>query len=108
MTMNTCEFYTRLAQTSSTYSWEVSSSQTVTATGKRGKAKGVTLNPVTAVAYKQGKGVYASNKRGTQQAGKALGLTKTFTNSLYQAATNQSNRGNSQVVRGKIRSALEI
>ena len=83
-------------------------SKTVTATGKRGKVKGVKLNPVTAVAYKQGKGVYASNKRGTQQAGKALGLTKTFTENLYQATTNKSNRGHSQVVRGKIRSALEI
>jgi phage-related tail protein len=78
------------------------------AMGRRGKVKGVSLNPVTAVAYKLGKGVFASNKRGTTQAGKALGLTKTFTENLYQATTNQSNRGHSQVVRGKIRSALEI
>ena len=106
--MNRCEFYRKLSETSSTYSWEVSSSQSLTTTGKRGKTRGITLNPVTAVAYRQGKGVYASNKRGTQQAGKALGLTKTFTENLYQATTNQSNRGNSQVVRGKIRSALEI
>ena len=106
--MDTQDFYQKLSQTSSTYNWEVSSSQSVTAQGKRGKVKGATLNPVTAVAYKQGKGVFASNKRGTQQAGKALGLTKTFTENLYQATTNQSNRGHSQVVRGKIRSALEI
>ena len=106
--MRNVEFYSKLSQTSSTYSWEVSPSQAVTATGRRGKVKGVALNPVTAVAYRQGKGVYASNKRGTQQAGKALGLTKTFTENLYQATTNQSNRGHSQVVRGKIRSALEI
>ena len=106
--MEISEFYTKLSQTSSTYDWEVSSSQKLTATGKRGKVKGASLNPVTAVAYKQGKGVFASNKRGTQQAGKALGLTKTFTENLYQATTNQSNRGHSQVVRGKIRSALEI
>ena len=106
--MEISDFYNKLSQTSSTYGWEVSPSQTVTAQGKRGKVKGVTLNPVTAVAYKQGKGVYASNKRGTQQAGKALGLTKTFTENLYQATTNTSNRGHSQVVRGKIRSALEI
>ena len=106
--MDSKEFYSKLSQTSSTYSWEVTTSQSVATTGKRGKVKGVKLNPVTAVAYKQGKGVFASNKRGTQQAGKALGLTKTFTENLYQATTNQSNRGHSQVVRGKIRSALEI
>ena len=70
--------------------------------------KGVSLNPVTAVAYRQGKGIFASNKRGTLQAGKALGLTRTFTNNLYQATTNYSNRGHSQVVRGKIRSALGV
>jgi hypothetical protein len=106
--MISCEFYSKLSQTSSTYNWEVGTSQNVTATGKRGRVKGVSLNPVTAVAYKQGKGVFASNKRGTRQAGKALGLTKTFTENLYQATTNMSNRGHSQVVRGKIRSALEI
>ena len=106
--MGICEFYAKLAQTTSTYKWEVNTSKSVTTKGKRGKVKGQTLNPVTAVAYKQGKGVYASTKRGTQRAGKSLGLTSTFTESLYQAATNYSNRGNSQVVRGKIRSALEI
>jgi len=106
--MEICEFYSNLAQTSSTYGWTVSPSQSVMAMGKRGKVKGMTLNPVTAVAYKLGKGVFASTKRGTTQAGKALGLTKTFTENLYQATTNKSNRGHSQVVRGKIRSALEI
>ena len=106
--MEICEFYSKLSQTSSTYGWEVSPSQSVTATGRRGKVKGMTLNPVTAVAYKLGKGVFAPTKRGTTQAGKALGVTKTFTENLYQATTNKSNRGHSQVVRGKIRSALEI
>lgn len=106
--MNSSEFYDKLSKTSATYNWQVSNKKSITATGKRGKVKGESLNPVTAVAYKQGKGVFASNKRGTQQAGKALGLTKTFTENLYQATTNKSNRGHSQVVRGKIRSALEI
>ena len=106
--MESRECYSKLSQTSSTYQWEGSEKKTITATGKRGKVKGSALNPVTAVAYKQGKGVFASNKRGTQQAGKALGLTKTFTENLYQATTNHSNRGHSQVVRGKIRSALGV
>ena len=107
--MERSEFYNKLSQTSSTYNWEVNDkSQNLIAEGTRGKVKGVTLNPVTAVAYRQGKGVYASNKRGTLQAGKALGLPRTFTDSVYQASTNHSNRGHSQVVRGRIRSALEI
>ncbi len=102
------EFYKKLSEVSSSYNWEVSGSQTVIATGQRGKAKGVKLNPVTAVAYRRGLGVYGSNKRETMKAGRALGLTKTFTENVYQATTNQSNRGNSQVVRGKIRSALGV
>jgi len=106
--MEIYDFYTKLSETSLTYNWELNGSQTVVATGSRGKVKGVSLNPVTAVAYRQGKGVYASNQRGTRQAGKALGLSRTFTDNLYQATTNYSNRGHSQVVRGKIRSALGV
>lgn len=106
--MESNDFYQKLSETSSTYNWELNNRQTVTATGSRGRVKGMSLNPVTAVAYRQGKGIFASNKRGTLQAGKALGLTRTFTNNLYQATTNYSNRGHSQVVRGKIRSALGV
>ena len=35
--MDRCEFYRKLSETSSTYSWEVSSSQSLTTTGKRGR-----------------------------------------------------------------------
>ena len=106
--MQISEFYDSLSNVSSTYNWSVSSQQTIGATGTRGKTKGVTVNPVTAVAHRNGLGTFGSNKRETMKAGKALGLTKTFTENVYQATTNHSNRGNSQVVRGRILSALEI
>ena len=102
------DFYQQLSSVSSTYNWEVSSNKTISSTGTRGKAKGVKLNPITALAYRKGLGAYGSNKRDTLRAGKALGLTKTFSENVYQATTNYSNRGNSQVVRGRILSALEI
>ena len=102
------EFYQQLSTVSSSYKWEVSTSKTISATGTRGKTKGLKLNPVTALAYRRGLGTYGSNKRDTLRAGKALGLTKVFTENVYQATTNYSNRGNSQVVRGRILSALEI
>ena len=92
------DFYQQLSSVSSTYNWEVSSNKTISATGTRGKA----------LAYRKGLGAYGSNKRDTLRAGKALGLTKTFSENVYQATTNYSNRGNSQVVRGRILSALEI
>ena len=53
--MNSSEFYDKLSQTSATYNWQVSDKKTITATGKRGKVKGESLNPVTAVACKQGR-----------------------------------------------------
>ena len=102
------EFYDTLSSVSSPYNWSVSNSQVITGTGRRGKVKGHSLNPVTAVAYRKGLGTFSSNKRDTLRAGKALGLTKTFTENVYQATTNYSNRGNSQVVRGRILSALEM
>jgi hypothetical protein len=103
------EFYQQLSGLpSTTYKWNIGGNQSIVGTGKRGGAKGVTFNPVTAVAYREGHGQYGNNKRDTLRAGRALGLSKTFSENLYQATTNYSNRGHSQVVRGKIRLALEL
>ncbi len=107
--MESSEFYQQLSSLpSTTYNFSIESDQKIVATGRRGKAKGITFNPVTAVAHRVGHGSYGTNKRDTLKAGRALGLSKTFAENLYQATTNYSNRGHSQVVRGKIRSALEI
>jgi len=105
--MKTNEFYTTLAELPSSYSWEVSK-RAITGQGTRGAYRGLVFNPVTAVAYRLTKTVYGTNKRETLKAGRALGLTKEFTSHVYNAAGGVSNRGNTQVVRGKIRSALEI
>ena len=103
------EFYQQLSSLPhTTYNFSIQDNQNIVATGRRGKAKGITFNPVTAVAHRSGHGSYGTNKRDTLKAGRALGLSKTFSENLYQATTNHSNRGHSQVVRGKIRSALEL
>ena len=103
------EFYQQLSGLpSTTYKWSIEGNQKIVGTGKRGRAKGLTFNPVTAVAHREGHGEYSNNKRDTIRAGRALGLSNTFSVFLYQATTNYSNRGHSQVVRGKIRSALEL
>ena len=108
MVNNQGEFYDQLSNLPQSYGFGVDGSNQIIGQGRRGKAKGIKFNPVTAVAHRNGLGTYSSNKRDTLRAGKALGLTKTFTENLYQASTNHSNRGHSQVVRGRIRSALEI
>ena len=66
------------------------------------------FNPVTVLAYRQTGEVYGTNKRETLKAGRVLGLTREFTTHVYNATAGVSNRGNTQVVRGKIRSALGV
>jgi len=105
--MKSNEFYSTLASLPSSYRFDVEG-KSITGRVTRGAARGETVNPVTAVAYRTTGEVYGTNKRETQKAGRALGLTREFTNHVYNAAVGVSNRGNSQVVRGKIRSALEI
>ena len=103
------EFYESLSSlSSSTYQFSINAKNVITGEGRRGKAKGISFNPVTAVAFSEGHGSYGTTKRDTLRAGRALGLTKTFSENLYQATINHSNRGHSQVVRGKVRSALEL
>ena len=103
--MENNEFYTALTRLPNSY-FSTEGQLTGSITG--GQYRGETVNPVTAVAYKETGTVYGTNKRETLRAGKALGLNREFVNHVYNATTGVSNRGNAQVVRGKIRNALEI
>ena len=106
--MENNEFYQSLNVLPVSYDWTVGDNKSITATKTRGVARGTAFNPVTALAHTLGLGTYGTNKRETQKAGRALGLSRTFVSHVYDASTSVSNRGNAQVVRGKIRSALEI
>jgi hypothetical protein len=106
--MDRSDFYQALAASPNAYVWDISGDNSITATVTRGQYKGLTFNPITAVANYLGIGLYGTNKRETIRAGAALGLPRCFTETLYNACTSVSNRGNMQVVRGRIRSALEV
>jgi hypothetical protein len=103
--MESKEFYTALSRLPKSY---FSTEGTLTGEITGGQYRGETVNPVTAVAYKATGTVYGTNKRETLRAAKVLGLNRQFTNHVYNATTGVSNRGNTQVVRGKIRSALGV
>jgi len=103
--MESKEFYTALTRLPNSY---FNTEGELTGSIAGGQYRGESVNPVTAVAYKATGTVYGTNKRGTLQAGRALGLNKNFTETAYNAITGGSNRGNTQVVRGKIRSALGV
>jgi hypothetical protein len=105
--MESNEFYKTLASLPNTYSFGIQDN-TIVGKTNRGKGRGVTFNPVTVVAFRQTGEVYGTNKRETLRAGRALGLNRNFTETVYNATTGVSNRGNTQVVRGKVKSALGV
>lgn len=101
--MESSEFYQALSKLPSSYKFGVDEGNNIV-----GQYRTSSVNPVTALAYKQTGTLYGTNKRETLKAGKALGLTTDFTSHVYNATTGVSNRGNTQVVRGKIKSALGV
>lgn len=106
--MKSSEFYCKLSRLPSTYDFSVNGNTITGVNTGRGEARGESFNPVTAVAHRVTGEVYGTNKRETLRAGRAIGLTSQFTSHVYNATTGMSNRGNTQVVRGKIRSALGV
>ena len=105
--MESNEFYTALGKLPQYYNFDIDGG-TITGEIRRGSNRGTTVNPVTAVALRETGTVQGTNKRDTLRAGRAIGLNNQFINHVYNATTGSSNRGNAQVVRGKIRNALEI
>lgn len=105
--MNVNEFLNGLENISSSYRWDLEGGK-VTARIKSGPNRGLTLNPITAIAHKAGFGFIKNTREGTELAGSLIGLTRRQTRNLYSAILGTYNRGNTQVVRGKIRSALEV
>lgn len=105
--MNSRDFLDRLNNISHAYKWHIEENR-VNATIQNGPHKGFVLNPITALAHKYGFGFFANNRDETEQAASALGLSRKQARSIYSAIIGTKNRGNSQVVRGRIKSALEV
>ena len=97
--MNANSFVDRLYSLSSSYHWGLDHGK-VTATLRSGPNKGETLNPVT--------GLFENTRDGTESAASALGIPRSTAREIYSATLGTNNRGNTQVVRGRIRSALEV
>ena len=106
--MTTTEFIDRLYNLSTSYHWSVDSDNKVVAQIKSGPNRGLTLNPVTALAHKSGFGICDNTRDGTEYASSLIGLPMTTARKIYSATLGTNNRGNTKVVRGKIRSALEV
>lgn len=106
--MNFNDFYNRLYNVSSSYHWHLNDSNKVVATIQSGPYRGHTLNPVTALAHKSGFGFFDDTRDGTEYAASLLRIPRKLARSIYSATVGTYNRGNTQVVRGRIRSALGV
>lgn len=105
--MNINEFYNRLYNVSESYRWDVNNNKVV-ATIQSGPYRGYTLNPITALAHKSGLGVFGDTRDATEYAASLLGIPRKLARNIYSATLGTYNHGNTQVVRGRIREALEV
>ena len=99
--MNQTLFLETLTQTTKAYSWTYQDNRLV-GVARNGADRGTVFNPITAVARTLRLGTFPATKRGTVQAANALGLTTGTVNSVLCT----SNRGNAQVVRGRMLESL--
>jgi hypothetical protein len=105
--MNLNQFLDRLDRVAESYHWDVSDKKLV-ATIQSGPYRGFTLNPITALAHKSGFGFIENTRNGVEFAASLLGISRRFARNVYSATLGTYNRGNTQVLRGRIRSALEV
>lgn len=105
--MERSEFFHRLENVASAYHWDVNNNKVV-ATIQSGDFRGFRLNPITALAHKAGFGFFEDTRDDTEFAARLLGISRRFARNVYSATLGTYNRGDTQVVRGKIRSALEV
>jgi len=106
--MQSREFYAELGSLPKSFNWEVNDSNHIAANKTRGMGKGLIFNPLTAVANYMLRRSEKPTQTGTRRAAKHLGLTPEFADHVYAASHSANNRGNTQVVRGKIKSALGL
>ena len=105
--MTEIQFLLALSDTTKAYKWYLKGNK-IRAKARNGKTKGKVYDPITAVARSSGHGNYGVNQRGRKAAGKANELTPTLANSVVNATEATSNRGNYQVLRGKIKQVLGL
>jgi hypothetical protein len=72
------------------------------------RGQSTTFNPLTALARSKGHGTFRDTKRTTIQAGRKLGYSAAFSEQVYNACVGTTNRGYTQILRGKIGRAIGL
>jgi hypothetical protein len=97
--MNQSTFIQSLTSIKNSYKWSYQNGQIV-GVAKHGAERGLRFDPIRALVRTTRAGSYQT----TSQAAKAIELPDTVVKSL----TSTDNRGNSQVLRGRVRQVLQI
>ena len=105
--MTEMQFLLALQKTKKSYKWHLRGNK-IRGVARNGNDRGELFDPVTAVTRYTGNGTYEVTQRGRKRAGKSTGLSTTLTHTAIHAADAKSNRGNSQVLRGRIRQILGV
>ena len=95
--MNQTEFLNVFSQVAGSYDWSYDNNN-LTAKVTRGKFRGSTVNPITAVTLTTQSQYFPNTKRGTLQASRSIGISPQLALAVYST----SNRGHAQIVRGKL------
>jgi len=101
--MNSDNFYKTLSALKRKFKWELDNKNNIVGTDGT-----FMYNPITAIASFVGYESPTNNKRQTLKVARALGLEKGFAEQVYDASNCLANRGQAQIIRGRIRSALGL
>lgn len=96
--MDQSTFLNTFANLANAYNFRWDGTQLVGTVGTVGTVGEHKFNPVTALCYQYKGKLYRNNKRETLRAARAIGISQELALAVY----SKSNRGHSQVVRGKM------
>jgi len=98
-------FYRMLRSTRNKYNWIINENNQIVGVSKNG----VLVNPLTAVLHEiSSVKVGRPNKKQTVRAAREAGFNSRLAEQLYDGSSALQNRGNAQVLRGRIREALGL
>tara|TARA_Y100000310_G_scaffold65019_1_gene60539 strand:- start:1722 stop:2057 length:336 start_codon:yes stop_codon:yes gene_type:complete len=106
--MNETGFILALEKTTKAYSWSVNGKNQLLGVARNGADRGRTFSPLTAVCRYTGNGTFRDTKRGQRSAARNLSVSTTLADNVVNAGKAASNRGNYQVLRGRMKQALGV
>ena len=106
--MNETRFILALSRTTKAYNWSVDRKNNIVGVARTGDDRGRAFSPLTALCRFTRNGTYRDTKRGQRSAAENLSVSTTLATNVVNASKASSNRGNYQVLRGRMKQALGV